>query len=61
MQHLGDSGVIHERQRLTLGGEARDDVARELSGADDLDGNAAPDEADSSASYTTPMPPLPSS
>ena len=45
MQHLGDSGVIHERQRLTLGCEARDDLARELSGVNDLDGNAAPDEA----------------
>ena len=45
MQHLGDSGVVHERQRLTLGGEARDDLARELCGVYDLDGNAAPDEA----------------
>ena len=42
VEHLGDVGVVHHRQRLPLGLEARDDLLRVHAELDDLERDAAP-------------------
>src|SRR5208283_5100126 len=43
VQHLGDVGVIHQRQRLAFGFEAGDDLPGVHAQLDDLEGDLADD------------------
>ena len=43
LKDLGDSGMLHERERLALGLEAGNDFARVHARLDELDGDAAAD------------------
>jgi hypothetical protein len=59
VEHLGDVGVVHQRQRLAFGFEPRDDLARVHAELDDLERDLAHDGCVCSAMYTDPKPPSP--
>ncbi len=60
VEDFGDVRVVHHRERLALGLEARDDLAGVHAGFEDLDGDTAPGTGSvCSAMKTVPKPPSP--